>query len=68
MARKASRHLGHGLLKAVREVAQPEKHRTREPNRWPRCDVCMHRVEALCPQCAWCAACCLGHDEDKETP
>lgn len=68
-SRRTSRHGFHGVLKAVREVSQPDKHRVASsPNPWPKCQSCFHRVPELCPITSVCVSCCLplGHPHDDE--
>lgn len=60
-----ARHRGHGLLKAIRQVSQPDKHRV-AAREVPRCAACSRRCDDLCPICIFCPGCCPQHDDEED--
>lgn len=73
---RTPRHVLHAIVKTVREVCTPGRHRTgdrtlsgrRRPNPWPKCPGCHLRrpPDSLCAFCGNCAACCPRCDRCGE--
>jgi hypothetical protein len=65
---RSPRHYFHAVVKTLREITTPGRHRTgdrtlsarRRRNPWPKCQACFHRrpPSLFCAFCGNCQPCC----------